>query len=92
MQTVQAPRLRGQLGQKVLHLRREIRQSTGPRPIGKLVVDPQIAEHLHEMRFPTPEEAADPGRRLFGLVKIVEIALKEPHQPLLVFPLADERF
>ena len=81
---------RGELFQQILDLGREVGEAAGPGAVGKRVVDPQVAQHLHQVGLAAPEEAANPGRRLLRIAEVIEVALEQAHESFLVLALADE--
>ena len=66
-------------------------QTAGRRPVGELGVDPQVGEHLQEVRLAAAEEAADPRRVLLRGSEVGEIAVENALERVAELPVADER-
>jgi hypothetical protein len=57
----------------------------------KFAIDPQGAQHLHQVRFTRAIEATDPHGRLLGLFDVLQVGIENVLQALFVLPIADER-
>ena len=83
-------RLGGEFDQGVLDVRRELRQTASPRPVGELVVGPEVLEHLDEVALAAAEEPAHPDARLLRLVQVAQVVAEDSPHPLGVLAVADE--
>ena len=82
---------RAQLLELRSNVGRQRDEGAGLRAVGECDVLPQVLEHAHEVRLAAAIEAADPDRRLLGLVQVAQERGEHPLQAGLVLARADER-
>jgi hypothetical protein len=82
--------LDGELLERGFQVVRQVREAAGARAAGKLLVDPEGAEHLDEVRLAAAEEAAHPDGLLLLLAEGAEVAVEDPLQAPGVLLFADE--
>ena len=60
------------------------------RTVRKDRVDPQVSQHLQEVRLAATEEPADPRGLLARVREVLEKRLDDPGDPVCILPFADE--
>jgi hypothetical protein len=82
--------IRVEISEKISDFLGKLGDGTGACSVRKRKVDPEIAQDLGEVGFPTSIEAADPGRLLLGALEAIAITLEDAAHTVEVFALAYE--
>ena len=91
MQSTVAPALRAELFEVLEHAGGQLGQTACGGAVGKLVIGPQRAQHLGQVRFTTTVKAGNPHARLLGAcIQIDQELVEDGLQPFFVLAIADK--